>query len=462
MKKTFTNLKHSWWGRYLRENWLIIIPSILIVIATIVAGCLGAFASAANWIVPLATTIVTAVFGLLKTKINDDESRVASLLLDYTRGVDGVTFDDVLGVLISNKAHKNYPNPSSKLFESVIKQCTGSFEDRRRIAEALPGLFRVNSRETKTIVRKKLRVDFHGRRWKDDIRRRTIESFSYLLRKRHFSFKKHFIKSMLVPINNDSVYTLIAILEIICFENLFLRQKKREKFLGRLKEAMFPLTATAQYPQGFSQEDFDLVDEVYSFSMKLRKAKSDITKKANLFMTTFPSCSDNMKIVIAKNLTRIYKNNFRCFENDECAEKPCMTYIIRLFDMCFAKASPKNVRRPMAHENICFCLIYLLSTGYKDEAERCFMRLIEDDDWIIPMTAFDYIHKLLEIEGGAGENSLCRRIIQYCTNIESASVFSEYLQEEDQLTEPQKKKKEDWLKLRDRAEHIKNVLKISI
>ena len=82
------------------------------------------------------------------------------------------------------------------------------FEMRRRIAEALPALFKIDLKRSKEII-EILRQDW-DEGWKSDNRRRTIEALSYIAKE-----EKDFVRENLQIIHGDEIFAIIAIVEIL-------------------------------------------------------------------------------------------------------------------------------------------------------------------------------------------------------------------------------------------------------
>jgi len=214
--------------------------------------------------------------------------------------------------------------------------------------------------------------------------------------------------------------------------------------LSHIKAKAQILAQTPAYPDGFTDEDIALIDTVFEFGSQLRDVEySTPPQRVQLFKQMFENGSLNMKIVIAKNITRIFKNRLRCFENEKCINNDCRDSIFHLFELCFAKDTHRYVRRPMASENICFCFIYLLGTELKEKARECLIRLIKDEDFIIPITTFDYISKIKEANRG-----VYNEIIEYYLNIEHAPFWSNLSEEQ---------KTNEWRLLKQRAEHVRQL-----
>lgn len=382
-------------------------------------------------IVPL---VVSTVFSVVLSDIMSDKIRIMGLSVDYMLNRGGVTLDDVLGVLISYKVRKKVTEPTKAFFEPIKHKCTyGTPEERRRIAEALPGLYRLNKKETLALIKNKLRIDYDDGRWTDDNRRRTIEALWYLPKTKKVA---DFIKAMLSVKERDSIFTIIAITELICFSRKF-NELEQKALLSRLKTeviAFFPDTTTSIG---------SLIDNIINFSSNIISFKGDIQKGLAYIHSIFDISSENMKIVIAKNIILISKKWKRCLAIEQCKNEQCGSCMIELFDLCFDSNNHRYIRRPMARENVYFCLLSMLPTANGNAARERIMRLIKDNDPIISRTTFDYIHKVLTAREG---QQLYNDILDYCINIENQKVW---INENNRA---------EWLSLKERAEHVKDTV----
>lgn len=340
--------------------------------------------------------------------------KIISLCYDYMHNKEGISIDDILGILISNKYRSKFHQPTNTFFDILEEKCNlGEVEERRRIAEAIPMLFKINKYRTKKIV-EKLRGDYDDY-YRDDNRRRTIESFRYCSR-----MDSHFVKKMLKRREGDSIYTTVAIIETIIFTNIILK-KDKERELFNLKNCI---------KDGFSKTQQEFVDEAIDFLSIINRIKrtEDLDIIFEGYMDKFKNSKFYMKILISKNMINICPYHEQCKRKDICLNVDNKKAVLEFFDLCFQ--DEKNVRRPMAKEDVCYCLLRMMAfPEVKGEAKKRIMNLFKDKDKIISVTAFDYIYDIYD-----RDINLFKEILKYCTELPDGDI------------------------LRIRAEHIKNML----
>ena len=148
----------------------------------------------------------------------------------YLLEKDEAKIDELLGILIAGKWEKLKIDPIEEFFNCLKRICKKSnFEMRRRIAEALPALFKIDLERSKEIV-EILRRDW-DERWKSDNRRRTVESLSYIVKK-----DKDFVRENLQIVDGDEIFTIIAIVEILDVWREKINKKEAENLFENLIE----------------------------------------------------------------------------------------------------------------------------------------------------------------------------------------------------------------------------------
>lgn len=369
--------------------------------------------------IPILISIPLAIWN---SNAMSDKMKIMGLSIDYMLNQGGVTIDDVLGILISDKARKRVAEPTRSFFVALKNLCEGgTAEQRRRVAESLPALYRLNKKETKNIIEKKLRDDFDDLKWHDDNRRRTIEALRYFPKK-----ENSFIKKCLIIRRKDTIFTVIAVVEIILLYKKFKPEEKTE-LINSLKLQV----RTHQ----LGQDVLNFIDASETFLEGLTQQGKDTLARCNYVRDKFISTQDNyLKILISKNILYVGSNLKKCIRENQCQDTTsCASCIIALFDLCFDSNNQLNIRRPMAKEDVCFCLLCMLEySACRDDAKKRIMSLIKEQDMIIAITAFDYIHKVLEID-----KPLFNDILRYCLALPDQGP---------------------WTELKSRAEHVRDTV----
>lgn len=364
---------------------------------------------------------------LTSTNLISDKLRIMGLSVDYMLNKDGVTIDDVLGILISNKVKKRIVEPTRAFFDTLLNLCDhGDYEQRRRIAEALPALYKLNKNSTKLLINRKLRDDYDENQWNDDNRRRTIEALTYFPKR-----ENKFVKTCLRIRTGDSIYTVIAIIENIIFTNKF-KSKEKQNLLDYLKLEVNTYE--------FEEETHTFLVNAESFAKNINECSQNVLEIYNYFKKEFTTTSNlYMKILIAKNILYICPYKKKCISNCDCKDPTtCASCILNFFDLCFDESNHRNIRRPMAKEDVFHCLLSMLNhTTCRKKAREKIMSLIKQDDTIISLTVFDYVYKIYEID-----EHLYNDIIDYCINLSGDTPLI--------------------LELKKRAEHVKDTIGIAL
>ena len=124
-----------------------------------------------------------------------------------------------------------------------------------------------------------------------------------------------------------------------------------------------------------------------------------------------------MRILIAKNMINICPYHGQCKKKNKCLNRNNKKSILNFFDLCFN--SEKNVRRPMAKEDVCFCLLRMMSfPEFENEAKEKIVKLIKDNDSIIAITTFDYIYDIYE-----KDIQLFKDIMNYCVKLPKENIL---------------------------------------
>lgn len=379
-------------------NKRVIICNLGVLLILIIFKCFKVF----DWPTFLAAflpALAPFTIALLDSQEYSSNTKVISLCYDYMHKKEGISIDDILGILISNKYRNKIKQPTNSFFDILEEKCNSEdIEEKRRIAEAVPMLYKINRHRTKEIM-KKLRDDHHPR-YRDDNRRRIIESFRYCNK-----FNPGFVNQMLEIREGDSMYTVVAIIEIIIFTNI-IKFKDKERRLKNLKNVIVE-------NKHFNNSQQEFIDEAIQFLNEVSHIKKHISLDIifNRYMEKFKQSKFYMRILISKNMINICPYHKQCQKKDKCLNHNNKRDVLAFFDLCFN--DEKNVRRPMAMEEVCYCLLRMIKfPEVGNEAKERIMKLIKDQDSIISITTFDYIYAIHD-----REPHLFGEILEYCSTL---------------------------------------------
>lgn len=406
---------------YIQQNITIILIDCITLVVYIVFWTLSIFDTSTFWAAFVPVLINIPIIAISNNAMSD-KIRIMGLSVDYMLNKGGVTIDDILGILISNKVKKRVVEPTRVFFRALNEFCDeGNYEQRRRVAEALPALYRLDKKNTKLMIEEKLRDDFDENKWHDDNRRRTIEALFYFPKR-----ENQFIKKCMHIRRKDSIFTIIAIFELVFFTNKF-KEDERNEILNNLRTEISTFN--------FENEVTIFINEAEILVKNIPQDRKDILSIYNYFKSNFNETQNlYIKILLAKNILYICPFNKKCIANNKCQDTiTCANCILDFFNICFQEDNHRYVRRPMAKENIFNCLLSMLKyTVCRSEARDRILSLIKQEDAIISLTVFDYIHKLFEID-----KNLYNDVLNYCLS----------LPEEDK-----------WKNLKERAIHVKETI----
>ncbi|MBL7086777.1 MAG: hypothetical protein ISS28_06750 [Candidatus Cloacimonetes bacterium] len=311
-----------------------------------------------------------------------DQTLLICFTSKYLMEKDESRLDDLLGILIAGKIERLKLDPVDEFFKSIESFCeTGDVEMRRRISEALPALYQINLANSKEIV-SLLRNDW-DENWKADNRRRTIESFNYLIGK-----DNNLVLDNINIIDKDEFITIIAMIEILYFMEGFVNEKVINNKLKNLKINMSKM--------GYSKNQINILIDIWKL---LRLIKED-TQSA---MTEFISISQNshdlyLQIFAARNFRLLCNGYPKCFKKAHClsaSRERSLDFMVNFL----SQDKHKYVRRPIAKERSLECLVMLLKNrNHKSHAKEIIWKLINDNDNIIRITSFDKIDNILNVD----------------------------------------------------------------
>ena len=257
---------------------------------------------------------------------------------------DELKIDDLLGLLIAGKWERLKIDPIEEFFNTLINLCfRGEYETRRRIAEALPALFKLDILESERLV-EVLRLDW-DERWKGDNRRRTIESLCIILMK-----NKKLVKKCLNLVDGDDIYIVLSIIELL--------DAWAEKINKKQAERLFTSLITQMENMGFSPDEKQAASDLWSL---LKLTHSDPKAAAVRFYELKGTSNIYSQISLSRNIRRLCRCFPKCFEKPLCEGVP--QKVLELMDFFLQEDKAKNVRRPIAKEQSLECLLALLKVS---------------------------------------------------------------------------------------------------
>ncbi len=333
-----------------------------------------------EYIVTLALVIGPIYLYLAKKR---EQILILGLSSKFFIEQDESKIDDLLGLLIAGKWEKLKIDPIEEFFNTLINLCyRGECETRRRIAEALPALFKLDIVESERLV-EVLRHDWDEDRWKGDNRRRTIESLYFIINK-----NKKLVKKCLQLIDGDDIYVVLSIIELL--------DAWAEKNNKKQAEKLFSLLISQMENMGFSPDEKQAAVDLWSL---LKLTHSDPKAAAARIYELKGTANIYLQISISRNIRRLC----RCFP--KCNKKPLCEgvpqRILELMEFFLQENKAKNVRRPIAKEQSLACLITLMKyRSFRDKSKKIIMMLLTDKDDIIRFAAFDKIDNILDSDPG--------------------------------------------------------------
>lgn len=350
------------------------------------------------------------------------KKREQILLLGFTSKYllekDESKIDDLLSILIAGKWEKLRVDPIEEFYTAIKGLCLrGNAEMRRRIAEALPALFKLDMEETKKLA-EILRHDWDSEQFKSDNRRRTIEAMPYIMKK-----ERSFVKNILRLVDKDEIYTIIAIVEVLDAWRVKVNENEATKLIANLV-----------YEMRKKEHGDNEIAAMRKFWDLLELTRSSIGLAAKRFEELKDTSNVYLQICIARNLRRLCENYPRCREKHICNGSP--DKILDLTAFFIQENIHKNVRRPIAKEDSIECLIILLVyNNYAKKARDIIWALMNDKDDIIRLSVFDRIESIITVDAIFGRTILQHVIADNYSPklVERARALNSRLSEESKL-----------------------------
>lgn len=328
-------------------------------------------------LVPVVLSLIVAflpiIFYIIKKR---DQIILISFTSKYLLEKEESKIDELLGILIAGKWEKLKIDPIEEFFNCLKRMCEKSdVEMRRRIAEALPALFKIDLERSKEII-EILRQDW-DERWKSDNRRRTIEALSYIVKE-----EKDFVRENLQIIYGDEIFAIIAIVEIL--------DVWKEKINNIEAEELVKKLIVEMKSRNYEDDEISAVSELWDL-LNLIQYNTNQSIKRFEELKDIPNIY--VQICIARNLKHLCK---------KFPEK-----MLDLMEYFMREDKHENVRRPIAKEDSVECLISLLrGKQLCEKAKNIIWKLINDEDYIIRLATFDKIEKILDINSEFGSKIL--------------------------------------------------------
>lgn len=307
----------------------------------------------------------------------------------YLLEKDDSKLDDLLSILIAGKWKKLQIDPIDEFFSLILTLCyKDDYEIKRRIAEALPALFKINLHETEKII-EFLRVDWDEKKWKSDNRRRTIEALPYIIKK-----SKNFVKKTIQLKPNDEIFTVIAIVELMYLWKVSINNKGGDKLFLNLIEEMTKLQ--------YSKKEIASINRIWAYLDLTNNNK----EKALQYYNRMKYSSDIiLQIGIARNLKNLCCGYPKCKTKNWCSANP--ETMLNAMAFFLDKNQHNHVRRPIARGEMFECILVLMHfERYAPRTKEIIRLLITDDDEIIQLACFDRIENILSIDAIFGQEIL--------------------------------------------------------
>lgn len=309
---------------------------------------------------PLLSKIV--LVDLLIDIIDPAESEIK--ILEGLCREDYRLLDYVLGLVIYEGGRHSF----GRIFNVLQESCyADKWEIRRRISEALPCLVKIDANRTFELLRV-LREDNDPTRWDTDVRRRVVEAIPSV-----YEFAKEITREFLFPRDDDQIYVLIAIVEVIAELQIVdgVLESEIAKWLNRSRS---------------NEEEKRAI-------LFLREFLQQIHQKPETAVSTARQRSNDsnrlIRICVARNLPKILTHY-----PEEIIE--LLRYFIR-------PEEHKHVRRPIAKgapEVVRFMRGLPPGQLYENTSEL-FLMLARDQDDLIRRTLCDNaLDDLIEIDTG--------------------------------------------------------------
>ena len=326
----------------------------------------------------LILTIGQGILTYYSSKQRYQNNFILEVILSYLVENNEPMLDNLLGKLISGSMELNNLTPGDLFFKVLLEKAkSGGWEMKRRITEALPSLCSLNLDEA-THIMNILRDDYDEERWKDDLRRRVVESLGKGETGNptpiYCRIKSVDLFNILEVRGKDQIFTFYAILEVLDELSKMSVFKKDSIRISEILEQIDNY-ACKKLPTDQCQS----IKELKTL-LNARKGKKleylDYLKKI--------SSTDNEynQVVYARHIADLRK-----WYPDET---------LKLIDKILSENFHKYAKRAMAREYILDFLISIIRK--KKEAKSIIFKLISSNDAIVMVTTFDKIEEINQVD----------------------------------------------------------------
>jgi hypothetical protein len=337
-------------------------------------------------VVGSAIIISTALATLIHTFT---ESNVMNAIVQYLLKGNISLIDELLGKFISGRWRFSRSEPAAQFF-SILGDLAihGTYEQRRRISEALPALFRWKLEKAVKLALV-LRNDW-DENWRSDIRRRVVESTPPLLKRKSID-----MRAFLDIRERDEVFTAMAIAEVAT-------QWQMKTQIGTDE---FSKDFRSRAENIYSRQEVEGLDELIRIRTALKKGINEAIAQME---SKYRSKNLYVRIGIARQIPIVLGK-----------------YPRKCLDIMQSYSRPEEhvwVRRALARECSVRSILKVMSEGRerenREEAETILWRLIKDTDDIIRITIFDMIDEIAHVDA-----TLSQKVLDYIISNEKNEVL---------------------------------------
>lgn len=325
----------------------------------------GGAADVAAWVV---TLVIAAAAIFAQRQAGRHSQILTELTAGYILSGDRQLLDTFIGKLIGGAWSRASLEPGSVLFDTLGRIAQeDDYEQKRRVAEALPALARMNPDRTLGLMRE-LRDDWDDK-WKSDLRRRVVEALVVPVAQKEPTIldltRPREVAALLRLRDGDEIYTAMAVAEVLA------------EWLPRTSK--IAVAARAEYAETvastYGEDERRGLDALTSILAKIRESPAE-----------------------AARLTREILECGSLFERIG-AVRAAVRYVDRLpsrdsLELLSVASQDEHryVRRAVARE---MSMKFLLRQSRRGRnapmAVEIVNRLILDEDDIISLTAFDIL-----------------------------------------------------------------------
>lgn len=342
-------------------------PAILITVGTgivfaALAFGIGSANDVAGWI--LSILIATVIIFIQRRSMRHNVI-LTELTAGYIMSGDREFLDSLLGKLIGGRWKRYEARPGNLLYGALSTVADdGTYEQKRRIAEALPALAQINRSQTLPLM-ESMRDDWDNR-WKSDIRRRVVEALTISVKTAQPVLidvaRDREVAPLLRLRDDDEIYTAMAVAETIG------GWRTKDPMLRSQVETRFFADADRLYS---ADEKASLTALIEMIQLATQGPQTVLAR-----VSYYLESPVLMVRIAAGRVLALYV---------ETDDRMCMGLIETV-----AQDQHRYVRRCAARERVVKFLLRKASRGpLKARATALLERLLLDSDDIIAVTVFD-------------------------------------------------------------------------